>query len=239
VKLAAIDIGSNSVHMVIVDVAPSGAITVLDREKEMIKLGAVVFEHGYFPPETIEAAVHTIASFRTLADRADVEDIHVVATAAVREAANGAELLGAIEEQTALHPRVVSGAEEARLIWLAVRNTIELGDRQAFIIDIGGGSVELILASRHEILAVESVKLGVQRLRHLVEQAAAEQGKEELKPDAIRELIHDEVMRLATRSCTGSATPDSTSRSVPAARSSPLANTSAKGSRSRARIHAA
>jgi exopolyphosphatase / guanosine-5'-triphosphate,3'-diphosphate pyrophosphatase len=163
-KLAAIDIGTNSIHMVIVATDGRAAFEVIDREKSMVKLGAGLFGTGRLSERAFNAGIETLRRYTRLAENHAVDEILAVATSATREAENGGELLDAIFESTGLKPRVISGAEEGRLIYLAVGHAIDLGADRALILDIGGGSVELIVGDSREVLLSESIRLGVQRL---------------------------------------------------------------------------
>ena len=164
-KLAAIDIGSNSVHMIIAATTGGHAFEVIDRVKEMVFLGRSMAEHGRLTEEAFAAGLQAIAKFHKLALRHGTDEIMAVATAAVREAENGGEFLYAIAAQTGITPQVITGAEEAHYIYLAVRNAIDLFDRSALIVDIGGGSVEAIVGDARAQRFGKSMKLGVQRLR--------------------------------------------------------------------------
>ncbi|MBI4568175.1 MAG: Ppx/GppA family phosphatase [Planctomycetes bacterium] len=163
-KLAAIDIGSNSVHMVIVETTPDGSFDVVDREKDMIKLGASTFRHGRLDDAAFAAGLHSIGKFRKLAERQGVDAILAVATSAVRDAENGPSFLSAVAAETGVAVRMISGEEEARLIALAVRDAFDLADTRALVIDVGGGSVEVVLADDAATHLVRSLRLGVQRL---------------------------------------------------------------------------
>lgn len=167
-RIAAIDIGSNSVHMIIVEARPDLSYEILDREKDMIKLGAGAFRTARLSPAAFDAGLATLRKFRKLADRHGAQHIVACATSAVRGAENGDEFLAAVRRETGIHAQSIPGDEEARLIYLAVRGVIDLTDRRALIIDIGGGSVEAIVAHEHELLAATSLELGVLRLRDLV-----------------------------------------------------------------------
>lgn len=164
-KLAAIDIGSNSIHMIVAGTRENHSFEILDREKEMVFLGKSVFDHGRLTDEAVAAGLGAIAKFHKLALRHGVSDIRAVATAAVREADNGGEFLYAIAEHTGIVPQVITGAEEARYIYLSVRNAIDLSSRSALVVDIGGGSVETIVGDARAMWLGRSLKLGVQRLR--------------------------------------------------------------------------
>ncbi len=164
-KLAAIDIGSNSVHMIIVGTHGEHSFEVIDREKEMVFLGRSVFEHGRLTDQAFAAGLEAISKFHKLAQRHGVEEVRAVATSAVREAENGGEFLYAVADQIGIVPQVISGTEEAHYIYLAVRNAIDLSNRTALVFDVGGGSVETIVGDARTLTSGQSLKLGVQRLR--------------------------------------------------------------------------
>ena len=163
-KLAAIDIGTNSIHMIIAEATNQGGFNILDREKEMAKLGAGVFASNYISDRAFEVGLESITRYVQLADRLGVDEIITAATSAIREAHNGESFLREVVAQTGLRPRIISGQEEARLIFLAVRNSIALEDERALVLDIGGGSTEAVVGDRDNILFKESMPLGVLRL---------------------------------------------------------------------------
>ncbi len=192
VKLAAIDIGSNSVHMIIAEMGGDHSFEVIDREKEMVFLGRSVFEHGRLTEEALQSGLGAIQKFAKLAQRHGVSEIRAVATSATREAENGGEFLYAIAETTGITPQVISGTEEARYIYLSVRNAVDLAERRALILDIGGGSVEAIVGDAASLQVSSSLKLGVQRLRAQFGRGAA-LGKKERKAleDHVRSVAQD------------------------------------------------
>ena len=163
-KLAAIDIGTNSIHMIIVDTAGQRPFAVVDREKTMVKLGAGLFGTRRISERALQAGLETMRRYVKLAERVGAEEVLAVATSASREAENGGEFLNAIYRETGINPRVISGTEEGQLIFRAVRDAIDLGEERALVFDIGGGSVESIVGNRHEVLLSESLRLGVLRL---------------------------------------------------------------------------
>ena len=163
-RIAAIDVGSNSIHMVIAQVESDGRLTVLDRAKEMVRLGKRSLTYGRLTADAMNAGVRTLAAFRTLAERQGVERFKAVATSAVREANNGGDFVQRVKEEVGLRIRVIPGREEARLISLGVRHAIDLRGEPTLIVDAGGGSVELILIDDDRAVALHSLKLGVARL---------------------------------------------------------------------------
>jgi exopolyphosphatase/guanosine-5'-triphosphate,3'-diphosphate pyrophosphatase len=164
VRLAAIDLGSNSVHMVIADVSPDGRIQVVDRVKEMVRLGRRVFTTGRLGSGAMELAVRTVKTFVRLARARRVERIRAVATSAVREAGNGAAFVRRLRRETGLQVRIISGADEARLIFRAARHALGLAGGPYLLVDVGGGSVELVLVQDGRPLWLRSLPLGVARL---------------------------------------------------------------------------
>jgi exopolyphosphatase/guanosine-5'-triphosphate,3'-diphosphate pyrophosphatase len=164
-KLAAIDIGTNSIHMVIVQVEQHRIFEIIDREKEMVFLGKGSLLRRKLPQENIDRGLAALKSFKAIADSHSVDEIIATATSAVREASNGREFMDLVKKETGIEIRLLSGTEEARMITLAVRDVIDLKDQRALIIDIGGGSMELIVADARHIYFTQSIKSGVIRLQ--------------------------------------------------------------------------
>src|SRR5207237_5975924 len=166
-KLALLDIGSNSIHMVLTEIQPDLSYKILDRIKDVPRLGEETFQTGQFSPDAIAKGIEVVRTFTTLARNRGFTRVEAVATSAVREAANGGDLIEAIERETGIRVRVVTGLEEARLIYLGVRQSMDFGDRNVLIADVGGGSVELIVGNREKLLHSASLKLGAIRLKDL------------------------------------------------------------------------
>jgi exopolyphosphatase/guanosine-5'-triphosphate,3'-diphosphate pyrophosphatase len=162
-RLAAIDIGTNSVHMIVVRVRPDLSFEVVDREKEMVRLGAGGLDGKKLTPEAMSAALQALSKFSRLAQSHQVDEVLAVATSATREAENGGAFLRAIERKTGIRPRIITGTEEARLIHLAAVYGVDT-PKPAVVIDIGGGSVEITLGSGREVEFARSFKIGVIRL---------------------------------------------------------------------------
>ncbi len=162
-KIAAIDIGSNSIHMVTARVS-HGDFEILDRAKEMVGLARGTLTNGRLSPEAMDFGLKTLATFKRLAERQGADPILAVATSAVREAANGGEFVLQAWEQFGLHVDVITGSEEARLIFGAARHAIDFRDQRPLVIDIGGGSIEIVQGQGNRIRWQKSLKLGVVRL---------------------------------------------------------------------------
>jgi exopolyphosphatase / guanosine-5'-triphosphate,3'-diphosphate pyrophosphatase len=163
-RLAAIDIGTNSVHMIIVRVRPDLSFEVIDREKEMVRLGAGGLDGRRLTDTAMTAALQALSKFRRLADSHEVDEIVAGATSATREAENGGDFLAAIASQTGIRARVISGADEARLIHVAAGYGVDLNDGTGVVVDIGGGSVEITCGPAREPDLARSFKAGVIRL---------------------------------------------------------------------------
>ena len=165
-KVAAIDIGTNSIHLVIAAVDPAlGSFNVVVTEKSATRLGERDPDRGDLTSAAIERALQTLRHCRDLAESHGVEQIVTAATSAVREAPNGRDFLGTVSEQIGLDVDLVSGPEEARLIYLGVLSGMHFGERPHVIIDIGGGSTELILADGREARVLSSTRIGAVRLQ--------------------------------------------------------------------------
>lgn len=164
-KLGIIDIGTNSVHMILVEVSKDFRIEVIDRAKEFTQLGDTSFQKGRLSHEALERGLSAVRKFKKLAIIHGVQKIKAVATSAVREAENGGDFLEMIARETGIKVRVITGEEEGRLIYLAVKHSIPFTKEPYLIVDIGGGSVEVIAANEKGILHCSSLKLGTLRLK--------------------------------------------------------------------------
>jgi exopolyphosphatase/guanosine-5'-triphosphate,3'-diphosphate pyrophosphatase len=159
-KLAAIDIGSNSIKFLVVDAAASDSFAVLAREKDVVRLGHNTLREGYLSESTIGRAAETIKRFRSIAETRGAERIFTTATASVREANNAAEFIDEIERLTGVRVEILSGVEEARLIGIAAAQGCGSDGASLVNIDIGGGSTEISLMRDGLPSALYSVKLG-------------------------------------------------------------------------------
>jgi exopolyphosphatase/guanosine-5'-triphosphate,3'-diphosphate pyrophosphatase len=190
-RLAAIDIGSNSIHMIVVAPEPHGGYRVLGREREMVRLGKSALGEGALSEEAMERGLSALVKMTTLARLKGADRAVAVATSAVREASNGAEFLARVKAQTGLDPERLSGDEEGRLIYRAVREVVDLGPTLAAIVDIGGGSTEWITVRAGALEGVVSLPLGSLRL--------ADRLLEDLPPRAQIERLRRELAeRIAT-----------------------------------------
>ncbi|HYJ46475.1 MAG TPA: hypothetical protein VEV81_07660, partial [Pyrinomonadaceae bacterium] len=159
-KLAAIDIGSNSIKLVVVEAAASDSFAVLVRDKEVVRLGHDTLREGHLSQSAIKRAAQSISRFRSLAEARGAEEVINIATASVREARNASEFIEEIERQTGLRVGVLSGLEEARLIGLAAAQGCAGGSPTLLNVDIGGGSTEISLFAEGAPAELFSVRLG-------------------------------------------------------------------------------
>jgi exopolyphosphatase / guanosine-5'-triphosphate,3'-diphosphate pyrophosphatase len=163
-RIAAIDIGTNSVHMIVVQVRPDLSFEVIDREKDMVRLGAGGLDGRSLTPTAMAATLQTLSKFKRIAESHKVDEILASATSATREADNGGDFIAEVDRQTGIRIRVISGTEEARLIHLAAAYGVDIGGSTAVVVDIGGGSVEVTLGTAAQMSLGRSFKTGVIRL---------------------------------------------------------------------------
>src|SRR5687767_2479456 len=163
-RIAAIDIGTNSVHMLVVRVREDLSFEVIDREKAMVRLGAGGLDGRALTADAMSNALQALVKFKRLAQARQVDVILAAATSATREARNGGEFLSRIEQDTGIRARVITGPEEARLIHQAAVYGVDVGSGRAVVIDIGGGSVEITLGTGKSIELARSFKIGVIRV---------------------------------------------------------------------------
>lgn len=161
--LAAVDIGTNSVHMVVARVGTDGRVEILEREKEMVRLGRSGGDMKELTSDAIDRGVAALQRCRSVAD-AHGADLAAVATSAVREADNRRVFLERVFDEAGVSVEVVSGFEEARLIHLGVLQALPLYDQRVLLCDIGGGSTEVLLGREAEVLSSRSFRLGAIRL---------------------------------------------------------------------------
>ena len=165
-RIAAIDIGTNSFHLLVAAVDPKlRTFRIIQAEKATTRLGERDPETGELTAAAMQRGLETLRQFRDLAASHRVEQIVTAATSAVREAPNGRDFLQTILDDLGMEVDLVSGPEEARLIYLGVLSGMPFGDRPHLLLDIGGGSMELILADGRDARALTSTRVGAVRLQ--------------------------------------------------------------------------
>lgn len=184
--LAAIDIGSNAIRLVIGEIDHYGDIRILKKIREPVRLGADVFSLGGLSPKTREKALATFVKFRDILGSYGVRHYRAVATSALREARDRDEFVSQTLAATGIRLDIIDGIEEGKLIFSAVNHRVDLHDKTALLIDIGGGSVELTLVDDAECVATQTFKLGTVRL---LESLNARGLKEKHLPQLLDEVL--------------------------------------------------
>jgi exopolyphosphatase / guanosine-5'-triphosphate,3'-diphosphate pyrophosphatase len=163
-KLATIDVGSNSIHLLVADVDDAGTIVPIDRERDMVRLGASALTRGAIGEAAGQVARRSFRRLVDLARNLGAERIVATGTSALREARNRDEFVERALRETGVHIEILSGEEEARLVAIAVNHAVKLGTARGLVIDVGGGSTEFAITRSSEPLLLRSVKLGALRL---------------------------------------------------------------------------
>ena len=163
-RLAAIDVGSNSVRLVVAEAQQGGRYRVLDEERETTRLGRTLATTGVLDAESIGATLAALRRFKSIASGLGVENVKAIATCAVREATNGAEFCQRVQDELGLAIEVISSEDEAYLAFQSVSRRFDLAGKNTLLADIGGGSTEIVLAFGELIEAVYGTKLGAVRL---------------------------------------------------------------------------
>jgi len=161
--LAAIDIGTNSFHIISAMVNEKGIIKILARDKEVVRLGKSSNDMKHLSEEAMQRGIATLKRFKLASDSFDAE-IRAVATSAVREALNKDDFINRVYEMTGIKIEVVSGYEEARLIYLGVLQALDVYDKKILLIDIGGGSTEFLIGEKGQVKYANSIKVGAVRM---------------------------------------------------------------------------
>jgi exopolyphosphatase/guanosine-5'-triphosphate,3'-diphosphate pyrophosphatase len=165
-RIAAIDVGTNSIHMIVVEKQKHG-YRVIDKEKDMVQLGRGSLEGRPLTDEAVERGVEALRRMAGIAERWQVQDVVAVATSAIREAPNGRRFITAAEKASGIRVRVISGEEEAEYIYRAVRSAVDFHGGTSLVIDIGGGSVELIVGTSEEVYLTSSEPVGALRMAQM------------------------------------------------------------------------
>ena len=162
-NLAAIDLGTNSFHIIIVKVNPNGTFESLGKEKESVRLGGGSGPDEVITPDAIDRGIKCLKRFKGLAEIQNAE-IRSVATSALREAKNREVFLEKARKELGINIEVVSGFEEARLIYFGILQGLPVFDKKIMLIDIGGGSTEILIGQRGNVEFAQSLKIGAIRL---------------------------------------------------------------------------
>lgn len=162
-RVAIIDLGTNTFHLLIVDVSDSD-YAVIYRERESVKIGKHGINRGIITQEAMQRALKTVAAFKTSIDKMKVQKVYAFGTSALRNANNKQDIIDRIKKEYGFDVNVISGEEEARLIYLGVKSAMPLGADKSLVMDIGGGSVEFVIGNESKIFWKRSFEIGAQRL---------------------------------------------------------------------------
>ncbi|MEZ4316117.1 MAG: Ppx/GppA phosphatase family protein [Myxococcota bacterium] len=163
-RVAAIDVGTNSVHLLVADVGLDGSWTLVEKARKQVELGANGLSQNVIAPSAFERGLDAMLEFRDAARSLGVEDIHCAATSAVRESQNGEDWVHAVREHTGIRVRTITGREEGRLIYLGIRSDLDFSLGKVMLMDLGGGSTEFIVCDSERPTVIESLPLGHIRL---------------------------------------------------------------------------
>ncbi len=197
-KLAALDIGTNSFHLIVVSASPSGDFKIIDESREVIRLGEGSADKiKIIRQKSINRGVDVINRFKKIAESHNAE-LRAIATSAVREASNKEEFIKTVYEKTGIEVNIISGIEEAHLIYLGILKALPIQDKAALAIDIGGGSTEFILGKNGKVELTESIKIGAVKLtqKFFPDLILTEKRIEETQ-NFIRDKIKPVINRLA------------------------------------------
>ena len=162
-RVAVIDMGTNTFHLLIVELN-NGDFHVLYREKTAVRIGKDGINKGLITDDAWERAIITLKTFKEVTESYQVDNIYATATSAIRNARNGQELVKDIEQKTGIQTRIIGGEEEAKYIYFGVKKALKIGSEPVLIMDIGGGSIEFIIADQEDVLWLRSFEIGGQRM---------------------------------------------------------------------------
>jgi exopolyphosphatase/guanosine-5'-triphosphate,3'-diphosphate pyrophosphatase len=167
-NLAALDLGSNSFHLLVARASSSGSLTKLASHKAVLRLGGVVQQHGRLPAAVFEKALDSVGEMVDVARAFQAERTVAVGTSALRDAGNGADFCRAVSQRFGVAVELVSGKEEGQLVYRGARSAFTGRAERVAVIDIGGGSVEIAVGDGENSDFVESLPLGFLRLAQVV-----------------------------------------------------------------------
>ena len=166
-RISSIDVGSNAIRQVIVDVLPSGQWVTLKKFRAPLRLGADVFSTGFIQPSTEAELIQVFKKMAKLNKRYKAQKIITLATSAMRDAKNSRQVISHLKQKTHIDVKVITGANEAQLIQNAIFQSRIVNFESSLLMDIGGGSTEFTIFRNSKIMTAHSFPLGVVRLLHL------------------------------------------------------------------------
>lgn len=164
VRLASIDIGSNAIRLFVGQKSKSGRVRVLEDQRASVRLGKDAFSAGYIRPVTQAELERALKHFRELCERLKVDQIRAVGTSALRDSSNSKAVINKLKNRTGINVQLINGKREAALLHRAVSHVMDLSHKSALLIDMGGGSLEVVLSRRGRLVTKQSLPLGTVRL---------------------------------------------------------------------------
>jgi len=196
--IAILDLGTNTFHLLIALIR-GDQYRIIRRKKFAVKLGEGGINKGIITEEAWERGISAIREIRELIDAHHINEIKAIATSAIRNASNGHAFIDALRTSAGINATIIDGDQEAEYIYYGVRQAIPIGDLPVLIMDIGGGSVEFILANQHEIFWKKSFEIGAQRLFDLFHRHDPVNGNDVLKLRNYLELILHPLVPLLNK----------------------------------------
>jgi len=187
-RLAAIDIGTNSIRLIVAEPLRGGNYRILDEEKESTRLGEKLGETGRLDPQAIEKSLGALRRMKQIAEGFQTTELKTIATCAVREAANGDEFRRRAREELGIDIEVIAAEQEAMLAFASVQRAFDLTNQHVAVVDIGGGSTEIVLALGNLVEAVYTTQLGAVRLSEIYSDTASNEGFDALLAGIDRHL---------------------------------------------------
>lgn len=190
-RLGIVDMGSNAIRFQIADLA-GPATTILESHRLPVRLGQQVFETGQIGEETMSAVLDGFRRFRATCDRLQVGSIRAIATSAMRDASNRDVLIDQLRRECGIEVEVISGTQEAYLLARAVASRIDLDQGRSLLVDVGGGSVEVVVVDKGQVVGADSYRLGALRLLQTL-------GSDEASGESFVDLLHKHLRSLERR----------------------------------------
>jgi exopolyphosphatase/guanosine-5'-triphosphate,3'-diphosphate pyrophosphatase len=163
-KIAIIDMGTNTFHLLIAEQGEKGYNNITERDRLAVKIGKGSINQSIITEEGLHRALVAMQSFKNIIERQRIETVYAFGTSALRNAKNGVEVAGKIKTITGIDVNIISGSQEAEFIYYGVQSALDMGQEKNLIMDIGGGSVEFIIGNNERIFWKESFEIGAQRL---------------------------------------------------------------------------
>ncbi|MEM6931737.1 MAG: hypothetical protein AAF602_32700, partial [Myxococcota bacterium] len=163
-RVAAIDVGTNSIHLLVADVGPDGTIQLVEKQRNQVELGRGGLDQTRIADDAMARGLRALTAYQRTIEVLGAEAVTAAATSAVREAENGSAFVRAVREATGIHVRTVSGTEEAQLLFQGIKGDLDFSDGPVLLVDIGGGSLEIVLCDASGVKLARSLPLGHIRL---------------------------------------------------------------------------